>query len=454
MINKNNTENPILTEPIMKQLLLFFFPILFGSLFQQFYNTCDAVIVGRYVGADALAAVGGSAGLIVNLVVGFFTGLAAGACVIISQSYGAEKYNEVSTAIHTAYAFSIAGGLLLTVIGIVFSPSILRMMNQPEEIMAESVLYLRIYFAGMLAIFIFNIASGIFRALGNSRLPLVYLVISSVINILLDLLFIIVLHMGVMGAATATLIAQVVSAVLITVSLTKLEARYCLRLNKIRINWEYMKKEFALGIPGGLQSVMYSISNMLVQASVNVFGTMTIAGWTADSKLESFFWVTNGAIGAAVTTFVGQNYGAGKKDRVIRGGLSGILCHIVFSSMFAVVFSLFAVPLLEIFTSDAEAILVGKTILCTVTPFYFLFSFVEIITACLRGVGDVLYPTILTLLSICIFRILWILIYLPMRPQISTIIILYPITWGVCAGVFLIYLYVRGYRLLTGEKKA
>ncbi len=331
MNNLKQDDNPILTGPILKQLLLFFFPILFGSLFQQLYNTCDAVIVGRFVGADALAAVGGSSAQIVSLVVGFFTGLSAGAGVIISQLYGAEKYEDISTAIHTAYAFSVIGGILLSILGIAFSPAILQMMNQPEEIMAESVLYLRIYFGSMLAIFIFNMAAGILRALGDSKRPLLYLVVSSVINIILDLVLIIFFHMGVQGAAIATLLAQVASAMLITISVMRLDERYCLKLREIRIDMDCMRKQFALGIPGGLQSVMYSVANMLIQSSVNIFGTMTIAGWAADGKLESFFWVTNGAIGAAVTTFVGQNYGAKKRSYNQRKSGWTWLSHGIFS---------------------------------------------------------------------------------------------------------------------------
>ena len=310
------TKNQIIEGVIWKQLLFFFFPILLGTFFQQFYNTIDSVIVGRFVGKEALASVGGSAGQIVNLVVGFFTGLTAGAGVIISQFYGARDSKGLNDSIHTAYAFSLAGSILFMIAGLSFSPHILELMNTPKELMADSRLYLQIYFAGILFTFIYNMGSGILRALGNSRRPLYYLIICSLLNIILDLIMVRLFHMGVAGVALATLLAQAVSAVLVTRALMHSTDIYQLKLRNIRFHGRVLKSQLYVGLPGGFQTTMYSLSNLIIQAAINVYGTDTTASWAAYGKLDAIFWMVSGAFGVSITTFVGQNYGAGRYDRI------------------------------------------------------------------------------------------------------------------------------------------
>ena len=306
---------------IWKQLLLFFFPILFGTFFQQLYNTADAVIVGRYVGKEALAAVGGSTAMIINLMVGFFVGLSSGATVIISQFFGAQNEKRVSEAVHTAMAFSLVCGLVMTAGGVLFARPILTAMGNPEDIMEDSMAYMQIYFFGVITNLIYNMGSGILRAIGDSRRPLYYLIASCFTNIMLDLAFVVVLNMGVRGAALATVGSQIVSAVLVSAALMRADKSYKLILRNMRLNPFMVKRIVQIGFPAGLQSVMYSVSNIIIQRSVNALGTDTIAAWSAYSKIDSVYWMVLSALGISITTFVGQNYGAGRMDRVRRGVL-------------------------------------------------------------------------------------------------------------------------------------
>ena len=319
MDKKTQAANRITEGVIWKQIMYLFFPILLGTFFQQFYNTVDMVIVGRFVGTEALASVGGSSALIINFVVGFFTGLGGGASVIISQYYGAKIEKKLNDSIHTAYAFAIAGSVLITILGIMVSPWLLEIMNTPEELLVDSAAYLRIYFGGIIFVFINNIGSGILRALGDTRRPLIYLIVCCFINIVLDLVTIIVFHMGIAGAALATVIAQGVSAVLVTIALMRSKDIYKLELRKIRFHKRILLSELYIGLPTGIQSTTYSLSNMILQTTVNSFGTVVTAAWATLGKLDAIVWMISGAFGIAVTTFVGQNYGAGKYTRLHKG---------------------------------------------------------------------------------------------------------------------------------------
>lgn len=431
--------NQITEGVIWKQLLIFFFPILFGTFFQQLYNTVDMVIVGRFLGTAALASVGGSSGQMVNLVVGFFTGLSAGAGVIISQFYGAQQRERVNDAIHTAYAFSIVGSIVFGALGILCSPMILRLMNTPDEVLAGSTTYLRIYFAGILFVFVFNVGSGILRALGNSRYPLYFLIVSCLVNIVLDLVAVLGFRMGIAGVAIATVLAQGVSAVLVTITLMRSTAFCDFRLRDIRFHANVFGSQLRLGIPGGLQSVMYNFSNIIIQSAVNVYGTSTAAAWSADGKIEAVFWMISGAFSVSITTFVGQNYGAGRLDRIEKGTRICLLMDQGVSLFMTAVMLIFSRQLFSIFTTDPEVIAIGTTILRMVVPFYVVFSFIEVLSSTLRGVSDVLIPMFLTMFGVCLLRIAWVLIVLPMQSSLETIIVSYPITWTVTAVFFLVY---------------
>lgn len=433
--------NSITEGVIWKQLLLFFFPILFGTFFQQLYNTADAVIVGRFVGKEALAAVGGSTAMLINLLVGFFVGLSSGATVIISQFFGAQNEKRVSEAVHTAMAFSLTCGLAMTVVGLVFSEPALRAMGTPDEIMADSLGYLRIYFIGIITNLIYNMGAGILRAIGDSKRPLYFLIASCFTNIVLDVLLVVILRMGVRGAALATICSQLVSALLVMGALMKADKSYKLVLKKIRLNLFMVNRIIKIGLPAGLQSVMYAVSNIIIQSSVNALGTDTIAAWTAYSKIDSVYWMIVSALGISITTFVGQNYGAGKMDRVKRGiNVCLGVTLLITLGLCAVLYS-FGGYIYLLFTTDADVILRGMEILHFLVPTFILYICIEIYSGALRGVGDCWIPMIMTALGVCLLRVLWVIVAVPFRPNIITIVFSYPLTWGLTSLLFVIYYY-------------
>ena len=448
-MNKTISARNTLTEgSIGKQLLLFFFPIALGTFFQQFYNTIDAIVVGRYVSSNALAAVGGSSGQIINLIVGFFTGLTSGASVIVSQFFGGGDREKVNNSMHTLYAFSVLGSLVITVLGILAAPFLLEIMHTPGEIMADSVLYLRVYFSGAFFIFIYNTGASLLRALGDSRRPLIYLILCCLINIVLDLFCVVVLRMGVAGVAVATLLAQAISACLVTRALLR-SPQWCdFSLRKIRIHGNMLKPQLYIGLPGGIQGSMYSLSNIILQTAVNNIGANAVAAWTIHGKVDSLFWMINGSLGIAVTTFVGQNYGAGRMDRVKKSVQIGLGMDLGFAILCSLFMLLFRVPLLSLFTDETEVMQIASTTLGIITPFYALFTFIEMYTSALRGMGDVLVPMIMTILGICGFRILWVLFVVPLAPTMETISYNYPVSWGLTAAFFIVYYHVR-----VGKKK-
>lgn len=422
-------KNEITEGIIWKQLLLFFFPILIGTLFQQLYNTVDAVIVGRFIGKEALASVGGSAFVLTNLVIGFFTGLSSGASVIISQYYGANDSQNVHKALHTAYAFSLISSILISIAGWIFTPWMLEAIHTPADTMADSILYLRIYFLGMTAIMIFNIGSAIMRAIGDARRPLYYLIVCCILNIVLDISFVVVIPGGIAGAAIATVIAQIVSAVLVTRALMSSYDTLQLSLRDIRFHVSTLKQQLRIGFPSGIQSCMYSISNIIIQAGINNFGTDTAAAWAAWGKLDAIFWAITSASGLAIATFTGQNYGACSYKRVFKSvrvslGLSLGICGAVLAFIY-----IYCNPLYHLFTDDANVISIGVYMIRLLLPIYIIYVFIEILSGALRGIGDVLIPTIANMLGVCLVRIPFIWFILPLFPNIECILVSYPISW-------------------------
>ena len=318
MKQKTSAVNQITEGVIWKQLLLFFFPIMLGTLFQQLYNTADAIIVGRFVGKEALACVGGSSGQLINLVVGFFVGLSSGATVIIARYYGAKNKKELNLALHTASALAIIGSIIITVFGILLAPAMLRFMNTPSNVMTGSVIYLRIYFAGIFFVFVYNIGSAILRAMGDSKRPLYYLIVCCFINVFLDIFLVVGFNLGITGAALATLFSQAVSAILVIRALMKPEEMYQLEPKKIRLHRFLLFSILTIGLPAGFQSMMYNIANIIIQSSLNHLGTDAMAAYTAFGKMDAFYWMISGAFSVSIATFVGQNYGAGKYSRMKR----------------------------------------------------------------------------------------------------------------------------------------
>ena len=448
MKQKTQNINQITEGIIWRQLLLFFFPIVFGTFFQQLYNTIDTVIVGQFVGKAALASVGGSATQLINLVVGFFTGLSSGASVVIAQFFGAKDERSVKESLHTAYAFSILGSIVISALGIGLAPQLLRWMNTPEELLADSTLYLRIYFAGILFVFIFNVGSSILRAVGDSKNPLYYLIACCFINIFLDLLFVIVFHLGVAGVAYATFLSQAISALLVTHKLMTSHSILTLKIRDIRLHKNVLKSQLWIGLPAGFQSVMYSISNVIIQAALNRFGTDTVAAWSAYGKLDAIFWMVSGAIGISITTFVGQNYGARKYDRVHKSVRICLGIDSIISVILIVFLMLFRVPLFRLFTQDPSVIRIGSDMLALITPCYIFFVFIEVLAGALRGMGDVLITTLITLLGVCVLRLIWIAVVLQISPTVNAIIYSYPVTWIATAVLFIIYYLYKKKRIL------
>lgn len=431
--------NGITEGVIWKQLLLFFFPIVLGTFFQQLYNTADAIIVGKFVGKEALAAVGGTTGTLVNLLVGFFVGVSSGASVVIAQLYGARRGEDVSRAVHTTAALAVAGGLLLTAIGLCFSEQILRLMGTPEEVMRYAQPYLRIYFTGMVPQLVYNIGSGVLRAVGDSRRPMAFLICAAMTNIVLDVLLVLGLNLGVRGAALATVLSQWVSAVLVTAALCGASQSYRLRLNRIRFHGGILARIVQIGLPAGLQSVMYSLSNLIIQASVNGFGTDAMAAWTAYGKIDGMYWMTVNAFGVAITTFSGQNFGARLYDRMHRSIRVCLgMCAAVTVAMSVLVVAL-GRPLLSLFTDDAHVLEIGMTMIRLITPMWITYICVEILSGAMRGAGDSLLPTVMTLCGICLMRVFWVNVVVPAHHALPMLILCYPITWVLTSVLFILY---------------
>ena len=441
MPKKDASVNQITEGVIWKQLLIFFFPIMLGTLFQQLYNTADAVVVGRFVGTKALAAVGGSTGQITNLIVNFFVALASGATVIIARYYGAKNKKDLNDTLHTAAALSIVGGILTTIAGIALAPVLLEMMKTPADVMPDSVTYLRIYFAGIIFVFIYNVGSAILRAVGDSTRPLYFLIVCCFINIFLDILLVVGFNMGVAGAAIATVISQVVSAILIIHALIKSTDMYRLEPKKIRFHKFLLVSIITIGLPAGIQSIMYNISNIIIQTSLNDLGTDTMAAYTAFGKIDAIYWMISGAFSVSIITFIGQNYGAGKYDRMKKSVKVCLLLDFIASLLVSALLLFLGQYLLQLFTTDPEVIRIGMEIIKIIAPSYVLFIFIEILSSALRGMGNVLVPMIMTCTGVCILRILWIFLAVPHWPGVQSILMSYPISWGLTAVLFIVYYY-------------
>ncbi len=446
----NKEKNQITEGIIWKQLLIFFFPIALGTIFQQFYNVADAVIVGRFLGKQALASVGGSAAMLVNIVVGFFSGLTVGASVIVSQNYGAGNRENTEKAIHTAYCFSIAAGVVLTVIGFIFSPVLLRMMQTPADTLSDSILYLRVYFVGLTAVLLYNMGSSIMRAVGDSRRPLYVLTVCSILNILLDILFIVVFDLGIGGAAAATVLSQAVSALAVIWMLMRSYGDITLKLRMIRIDFCMLAAELRIGLPGGIQFCISGIANIILQSAINSFGTDTTAAWAAFNKLDMIFWTVCGAFGASVTTFAGQNYGAKKLDRVFKSVRTCLILSLVTCGALQIFFIVFARPLFCIFITDEDVIRTGIYILMFLVPTYILFQFIEIPAGALRGIGDAATPTVINMIGICLIRLPWILFVVPRYHKLSVILVSYPMA-GACSVILIVAYYFYKKRLLKRQ---
>ena len=425
---------------ITKNLITFAIPLFFGQLLQQLYNVVDSVVVGNVLGKEALAAVS-TTGSLIFLMVGFINGLFMGSSVIIGKRYGAGDSEGVSQAAHTGITFAILMGLVLTVWGYFFTPVLLGWMGTPADVMPNSVLYFKIYFLGGLGNVMYNACCGVFQAMGDSRRPLNYLIVSTVINTVLDILFVRFLGIGIGGAALATVIAQFVSAILAFIKLTNVVGPHRIFLSKLKMDPATLKKELLMGFPTGIQNSVISIGNVVVQSNINAFGAAAMAGCGSYFKLEGFVFIPIICMSMALTTFVSQNMGAGETGRVKRGALTGSVIGVGAAELIGVIVFVFSPVLLRMFSSEAEVLAIGSSQARTESLFYCLLALNHCLAGIYRGAGKTTVPMVVMLSSWCLLRITYITLIVRIIPVINVIFWAYPLTWSVSVIIFIIYFF-------------
>lgn len=424
---------------IGKRIIYFAIPLFWGSLFQQLYNTADSLIVGNFLGSDALAAVS-SSGSLIFLMVGFFNGVFVGSGVVIARYFGARNTDVLQRAIHTAIAFAVVAGILLTILGVALTPTLLRLMGTPNDVMPNSIIYFRIYFMGSLAFVLYNCFVGILQSVGNSRRPLLYLIISSMVNVVLDLLFVGAFGLGVGSAALATIVSQMLSAVLCLIYLMRVPTDYKVTLSKVRFDMDILKQVIRNGLPAGVQNSIISLANVVVQSNINSFGSLAMAGCGAYSKIEGFGFLPITCFAMSLTTFTGQNLGAKEYDRVKKGARFGVLCSITIAEIIGIIIYCFAPTFISAFNQDPEVIAYGTSQARTVTLFYFLLAFSHCSAGILRGAGKSIIPMNVMLCIWCVLRIIYVEAIVKIIPVINAVFWAYPLTWTLSTIIFLMYL--------------
>lgn len=431
--------NQLMTSgSIWKHMTYFALPLMLGNLFQQLYNTVDSLIVGNFLGSSALAAVS-SSGSLIFMLIGFVSGISSGAGVIVSQLFGAEDHKNINKTVHTTVAFGLITGLLMTIVGVALSPKILMLMGTPESVMRESIIYLQIYFIGSLGFVMYNIFVGILQAVGDSRHPLYYIIISSLINLVLDVVFIQFFHTGVAGAALATLISQAFSAVLCFIQLLRTTESYRLQIKKIRLDRNILRQIIVIGLPSGIQNSIIAFANVVVQSHVNNFGEMAMAGYGAYTKIEGFGFLPINSFTMAMTTFIGQNLGASQYERTRKGARFGILVTMFLAELIGIFIFLFAPQLIAAFDSAPEVVKFGVEKARTGALFYFLLAYSHSIASILRGAGKTVVPMIIMMLSWCVVRVLFLSVTVPLTQSIYMVYLVYPLTWALSSIIFLLY---------------
>lgn len=413
---------------IWKQIVLFAIPLLIGNLFQQLYNTVDSVVVGQFVGKEALAAVG-SVGPAINSLVGFFMGMGTGAGVVISRYFGAGDKENLSKAVHTTIMLTIVSALFCTVLGTLLVPHLLRLMSTPEDVFQESATYLRIYFYGIAGLMLYNIGSAILRAVGDSRRPLYFLCISALTNIVLDLLFVVAFRWGIAGVAWATLLSQAISAVLVLLLLMRADADYRVELKKLAIDRRILGSIVRIGLPSGIQSSIIAFSNVFVHGYINAFGSTAMAGWTSYAKVEAFVSLPMQSIALTSTTFVGQNLGAGNIERTKKGIRTSLLISLSVTLLLSFGAIIFSGPLLRLFSTDPDVLEAGRIVVYTICPFYFGSCFSQIYAGALRGAGRSTQPTVILLSFYVAFRQVYLFFASRYIGTLSAVSFGFPLAW-------------------------
>ena len=430
---------------IWKHLLAFALPLMIGNLFQQLYNTVDSIVVGQFVSKQALAAVGSTTSII-NMLVGFFSGVSVGAGVIISQRFGAKDPEGVHKAVHTTISLTLIIGLIGTVVGIVLAPIMLTLMKTPQDVFVEAKAYLQIYFGGISGLMLYNMGSGILRAVGDSRRPLYFLVFSSCVNIVLDLLFVLGFHMGVEGVAYATIIAQFSSAALIYFTLYRTHDVHRFQPQKLRIYPEMVRSIIRVGLPAGLQQALTSFSNVFVQGYINSFGTNCVAGWSCYHRIDQFILLPMQSISMASTTFVGQNIGHRDLERTEKGIRTAVMLSIIVTGFLIGLVVIFCAPLIKIFNDDPGVVEYGVMFIRLISPFYLIICFNQIYAGALRGAGDAKAPMFIMLFSFVLFRQLYLAIGTQFINTEWFVGLGYPAGWAMCSTLQLLYYYKSKWR--------
>ncbi len=424
---------------IARHLVNFALPLLIGNIFQQFYNTVDTWVVGNYVSNEAFSAVG-TVGPVINMLIGLFGGMSSGASVVIAQYYGAHRNDKVKEAVHTSAALTLILCVAFTVIGLLLIQPMLRLMKTPVEVLPESTAYLTIYFAGMSGLMIYNMGSGILRAVGDSTRPFYFLVVSAVLNIVLDLVFVIAFDMGVRGVGFATIIAQGVSALLISLSLLHSESCVRLRIRDLRINGKMLRKVIRVGIPAGLQMAITGFSNVFVQSYINHFGADCMSGWTAYSKIDQLLILPMQSVGLASTTFVGQNLGQSKVDRAKQGIRTALLMAVAVTFCVMIPVIVFAPQLVAFFNDKPEVIGYGTLLLRYISPFYLVCCINQVYAGALRGSGNSRVPMVIMLVSFVLFRQCYLYVMANfVSNEVVPIVLGYPAGWVLCSLITLVY---------------
>ncbi|WP_346769797.1 MATE family efflux transporter [Pseudoflavonifractor capillosus] len=432
------TMEPMTSGAIWKRMILFALPLMLGNLFQQMYNTVDSLIVGRFVGSSALAAVS-SSGSLIGMLIGLLSGISSGAGVIVARHFGAQDKEGLHRTVHTIVAFGLVAGVIMTAVGVLLSPQILVWMGTPDSVMVESVVYLRIYFCGSLPFMMYNVFVGILQAVGDGRHPLYYLIASSIINLGLDLLFIEGFDAGVGGAALATVISQIVSALLCLAQLMRTKEDYRVDLKAIRFQKDILWQVIRVGLPSGVQNSIIAFANVIVQSNVNAFGEMAMAGYGAYAKIEGFGFLPINSFTLALTTFVGQNLGAMQHERTRKGARFGILMTVTLAEAIGVLVFLFAPQLIALFDPTPEVVAFGVGKARTAALFYCLLAYAHSVAAVLRGAGRAVIPMAIMIAIWCGVRVAFLSITIPLTHSIQMVYWVYPLTWGISCVLFFLY---------------
>ena len=432
------TMEPMTSGAIWKRMILFALPLMLGNLFQQMYNTVDSLIVGRFVGSSALAAVS-SSGSLIGMLIGLLSGISSGAGVIVARHFGAQDKEGLHRTVHTIVAFGLVAGVIMTAVGVLLSPQILVWMGTPDSVMVESVVYLRIYFCGSLPFMMYNVFVSILQAVGDGRHPLYYLIASSIINLGLDLLFIEGFDAGVGGAALATVISQIVSALLCLAQLMRTKEDYRVDLKAIRFQKDILWQVIRVGLPSGVQNSIIAFANVIVQSNVNAFGEMAMAGYGAYAKIEGFGFLPINSFTLALTTFVGQNLGAMQHERTRKGARFGILMTVTLAEAIGVLVFLFAPQLIALFDPTPEVVAFGVGKARTAALFYCLLAYAHSVAAVLRGAGRAVIPMAIMIAIWCGVRVAFLSITIPLTHSIQMVYWVYPLTWGISCVLFFLY---------------